>query len=308
LVIITFSLRLTLNIITSIFLAKQLPFWTNLLNTIIKLITAMGILFAMYFIKKDLFTYAMIFSIVPLLVLLFSTMLLFQKKYKPFKPSLKTFEYSKIQDIMELGLKFFIIQLGATMLFMTDNIVISHFLSPAEVTPYQIAFKYFGIVLIIFSIVISPYWSAITDAYAKNDFEWIKKTIKSLNRIWGLCILLTLLLLIVYNPVLDFWIGSKIEISFLLAFQWALFICLQTYNNIYTIFLNGSGKIHLQMITGIITLVINLPLSIFFATYLNLGSAGVLLATNFSILSYVITRKIQYNKLVNKKANGIWAK
>ncbi|MFT4802458.1 MAG: hypothetical protein ACI93N_002236 [Flavobacteriaceae bacterium] len=39
-----------------------------------------------------------------------------------------------------------------------------------------------------------------------------------------------------------------------------------------------------------------------------MGSAGVLLATNCSILFYIIIRQIQYKKIINKTAYGIWNK
>ena len=33
-------------------------------------------------------------------------------------------------------------------------------------------------------VVISPFWSAITEAYSKKDFNWIKNSIKNILKIW----------------------------------------------------------------------------------------------------------------------------
>ena len=93
-----------------------------------------------------------------------------------------------------------------------------------------------------------------------------------------------------------------------IATKWTLFVILQTNYNIYTFFLNGTGKISIQFMTGIVTFFINIPLSIFFAKYLGMGSTGVLLATNCSILLYIFTRQIQYYKIIDNKAYGIWNK
>ena len=260
------------------------------------------------FTDGNLYYYAISFSIIPLLVLLVSSLFFFHSKYKAYKPSISHFDKTKINDLMGLGMKFFIIQLGSTMLFLTDNIIIAHVLTPADVTPYQIALKYFSVIMIGFSIIITPYWSAITEAYQKNEMGWIKKSITTLNKIWGLGVIFSLVLLALFYPVLKIWVGKDIHVPLLLAMQCVLFVILQTKNRIFTYFLNGTGKIVVQMLTGVLTLVINIPLSIYFAKYLNLGSAGVLMATNFSILIYVVTRKIQYHKIINKTANGICAK
>jgi len=55
-------------------------------------------------------------------------------------------------------------------------------------------------------------------------------------------------------------------------------------------------------------MIINIPLSILFGKYLGWGSTGVVLATCFSLGYSVILRPIQYHKLINNTATGIWNK
>lgn len=307
-VLICFSFNLVFKILTSIFLAKQMPFNMLLFEVIAKVIVFLGIFIIATFLKENLFFYVSIVSIIPVITLFIFNLFFFNKSYKPLKPSFNTFEKGRIKDIMGLGINFFFIQLGATMLFMTDNIIIVNLFSVEEVTPYEISKKYFSVLLVIFAIIINPYWSAITEAYERNDFVWIKKSIKSLNKTWLLFTLFSLFMLIVFYPFLKLWIGDEVFVPFALAVQWSLFIILQTKNNIYTFFLNGTGKVKIQLITGLISFVVNIPLSILFAKNMGMGSAGVLLATNCSILIYVITRQIQYQKIINNKAYGIWNK
>ena len=307
-VLVCFSITLVLKILTSIFLAKQMPFYAKLYETIAKIATFGGILALVYWTREDLFLYVGLASVIPLLTLLAFNLLFYKHAYRSLKPSVKTFDKELIHDIMGLGLRFFFIQLGATMLFLTDNLIITNLFSAAEVTPYEISKKYFSLVLIVFAIIIQPYWSAITEAYNRNDLDWIRKSIKSLLKIWKMGALVSLILLAFFYPFLGIWVGDKVTVSFALALQWTLFVILQTNNNIYTFFLNGTGKVALQLVTGVISFFINIPLSIFFAKYLGMGSAGVLLATNCSILMYIIVRQIQYHKIINNRAYGIWNK
>jgi O-antigen/teichoic acid export membrane protein len=307
-VLICFSFNLVFKILTSIFLAKQMPFNILLFEVIGKVIVFLGIFIIATFLKENLFFYVSIVSIIPVITLFIFNIFFFNKSYKPLKPSFNTFEKELIKDIMGLGINFFFIQLGATMLFMTDNIIIINLFSAEEVTPYEISKKYFSVLLVIFAIIIKPYWSAITEAYERNDFAWIKKSIKSLNKAWLLFALFSICMLIVFYPFLKLWIGDEVIVPLALAVQWSLFIILQTKNNIYTFFLNGTGKVKVQLITGLISFVVNIPLSILFAKNMGMGSAGVLLATNCSILFYIIIRQIQYKKIINKTAYGIWNK
>lgn len=76
---------------------------------------------------------------------------------------------------------------------------------------------------------------------------------------------MVLIMFIFYNPVLKLWVGNKINIPVLLACQWAIFVILQTLNQIYTYFLNGTGKLALQMWSNLFTVILNIPLSIYFA-------------------------------------------
>ncbi|GGW83530.1 lipopolysaccharide biosynthesis protein [Salegentibacter mishustinae] len=304
---IYFALNLTSKIISSVFLAKQMPFLSNIINTLTKLFILIGLsALVIFYGEENLIFYAGIFLICPLIILITISIYFFSGRYKNFKPTWKYFDKEIIRDLLGLGGKFFIIQIGVTMLFMSDNLIISHLLGPKEVTPYQITQKYFGIPLLLFTIVMTPFWSAITEAYAKKDFSWISNLIKKLNLGWlGICVMI-LIMLFVFYPFLNFWVGENIEVPFFLALQWAIFVLLQTHNQIYTYFLNGTGKLNLQMWTNIFTLALNIPLSIFFAKNLGFGSAGVIMATNISILLYLILRKIQYNKIINGKATGIW--
>jgi len=307
-VVASFTIRLTLKIITSVFLAHQMPFWRNLINTITKTLTLGLIVLAGYFTNKNLLVFALIQSLLPLLVLVISTILFFNKKYKYIRPNFSFFDKDVIKDLFGLGIKFFVIQLAATMLFTTDNVIIAHVLSPAHVAPYMITLKYFGAFSIIFAIIKTPYWSAFTDAYQKGDYKWIRKSISTLNYIWIAGVVFTLVLFIAFEKIKIFWVGEDIQTPILLVCQCALFVLLQAYSSIYTSFLNGTGKVKLVMFTGILTLGINIPLSIYFAVNLNMGSAGILLATNCSLLLYIITRRIQYQKIINNRAYGIWNK
>ena len=112
---------------------------------------------------------------------------------------------------------FFVIQIACLILFTTSNLIITQLFSPNEVTPYNLAFKYISSVHMLFVIIQTPLWSAITDAFARKDYLWIGRAISRQLRIWTLCSLGIVLLICLKSFVFHIWIGDKLEIPYSLV-------------------------------------------------------------------------------------------
>jgi O-antigen/teichoic acid export membrane protein len=233
---------------------------------------------------------------------------LYNSEYKKYSPSTNYIDFKYSKDLIGLGIKFFIIQIALVVIMSTDNIIISQLYSPKLVTPYQIARKYFYIPLSIFSIIVSPFWSATTEAYKKSDYKWIKNMVKKLNKIVIIFVLIGILMLIFSKKIYIIWLGENINISYLLSGSWLLFFIIGIINGIYSNIINGFGKIKVQTYIYFLGMIINIPLSIFFAKKLNLGIEGVILATVICQSLHFIILPIQYKKLITKNAKGIWNK
>jgi O-antigen/teichoic acid export membrane protein len=155
---------------------------------------------------------------------------------------------------------------------------------------------------------VAPFWSAATDAYTKGEFDWIKRAVSKLVKIWALLAVALLVMLIFSEKVYYLWLGDKVTIPFVLSAAWAFFIALQSLNTIFIQIINGTGKIKLQMILGTIGAVLNIPLSILFAKYFGWGVTGVIGATIATQLLSITFYYIQYKKIINDNLTGIWSK
>ena len=60
--------------------------------------------------------------------------------------------------------------LSILFIFQFTNIIITRIEGPDVVTQYNIAYKYFNVLNMFALIILSPFWSAFTDAYVKKDF------------------------------------------------------------------------------------------------------------------------------------------
>lgn len=207
---------------------------------------------------------------------------------------------------MTLGLKFFVIQISFVVLYETSIIIIAQLFGPAEVTPYNIAYKYFSVFPMIFGIIMIPFWSAYTEAYVKKDYDWIRASMKKLIRIWLLFSLGALVMLFFSNKIYTLWVGTAIKVPFLLSATIAFYIILNAWNMIFSVFLNGVGKIKLQLYFAIIGSLINIPLALFLGK--QIGISGVVLSTCILAIANAIWSPLQYYKVINNKATGIWGK
>mgnify|MGYP000383191733 FL=1 len=303
-----FSIRFVLNLIGIILTADQLPAYNNIFGTVGNVIALAAIYIVTKISQGSLLYISIIFSAVPVFVLLGGSIFFFKKKYKEIKPSLAFVDFKYFNSLTGLGFKFFILQIAAIIIFSTDNFIITKFLGPKEVTPYNIAFKYFGIPIMIFSIIMTPYWSAFTNANALEDISWIKNSLKKLVRIWLLLIVVTIIMLIFSNSFYLFWIGDAVYIPFQLSALMAIYAILMSWNSIFTNYINGVGKLKLQIYEAIFAMIINIPISIFFAVNLGMGSRGIITGTIISLIAGTFLIPIQTLKLISGKAKGIWNK
>lgn len=255
----------------------------------------------------SLLTVGSIISSVPVLLLLFSSIYFFRGDYKKYKPSLQNINFQHSRALMSLGGKFFIIQIAGIIIFSTSNFIIARIFGPSEVTPYNIAFKLFNIPIMVYVIIMSPFWSAFTEAYTKEDYAWIKRTMKKLNLLSIVFVLGIICLLFTSNILYKIWLGNRIQIPFNLSLVMAFYALIIVVLSPYTQFINGVSKLKLSINIVWIKALLFIPLAILLSKT-SLGICGIMLATCILNFTGIVMEPLQYNKIINRKAYGIWNK
>ncbi len=301
-----FCLQLVVKLITTIYTADQHHSMQGKVTFYSSALSLLAIWLMTHFAKSSLLIFGIIFSVLPVLLLVGLNVFAFSNKYKEYIPSLILWKKKYLKDIFGLGMKFFIIQFCGIILYTSDNLIISKLFSPAAVVPYNIAYKYFSIASMGFSIIIAPYWSTITEATQKDDWEWIKNAMNNLLKLVLLTIVVIILMMLFSNSIFLIWIGNKVVIPTSLTLFIGLFFIINTIISPFTVFLNGTGKIKLQVIQAVISALINIPLSIYLASNLGMGPKGVILATIICSIPGLILAPLQYYKIINKRAEGVF--
>ncbi|MEO0897284.1 MAG: oligosaccharide flippase family protein [Bacteroidota bacterium] len=306
-VILLFFLRFFLQLLGKILMADQRPAFNNVFKFLGNALALAGIFTLTRTTDGSLFLVSLVFSLSPIVVLSVASLYFFNKDYKAYRPSISHVNMKYFPDLIGLGSRFFIIQMAAIVLFATDSMIIAQFFGPEEVTPYNIAHKYFNMIPILFGMVVTPLWSAITEAYTKGEFDWIKRTINKSIKLWLVLVGVVAFMLLISDWFYGVWLRTdEVKVPFLLSSVMAVYVLMFSFNSIFVMFINGTGKLKLQIYTAIFSIVANIPLSYLFGVKMGLGLTGVIMATSVSIIVSLILRPIQYYKVINGKATGIW--
>ncbi len=76
-----------------------------------------------------------------------------------------------IRELLSSGSSFFLIQVAGVVVFSSDNLVVSHYLGAAEVTPYSVTWRLVGVAALLPSLIFPALWPAYAEAYARRDFR-----------------------------------------------------------------------------------------------------------------------------------------
>ncbi|MFO8002217.1 MAG: MATE family efflux transporter [Marinilabilia sp.] len=305
-----FSIRFVLKLVQTILVADQRPAVSQLIKSSASVLFFIGIWLALKyrFMYGDLVVLGVLSGGTVVFSQIVASLVLFSGRYRHLRPSIKYVNWRKFRSLASIGIQFFIVQISVIIMFSTDNLIITQISGPSDVVPYNAARRYFGIMEMLFMIALEPFWSAFTQAFVKKEYQWIRKTIRKLVGFWGLSVIGSLIMLAISGWVYKIWVGDMVTVPIRLSALMMVFYMMKSWNNVFVYLINGVGKIRLQLYMSLVISVINIPLSIYFAKNLEMGSVGVILGTIVCLLFGAVLHPLQYKKIINGTASGVWNK
>ena len=301
-----YCLNFIFKFIGNVYLAAQLPAVNNFFVTAGHLIALAVIYILTKTTSGSLLLVAVIYCASPLVVYVLAYPVTFLKIFPYLSPNIKYFRKKYLGDLFNIGILFFILQLSGILLFSLANLLISHIFGPEQVTPYNIAYRYYSLVPMLMALIVAPMWSATTDAYERGEIEWIRNTMKRIRKILVMAILILVVMTVASEWVYKIWVGEEVEIGFSISFWMALYTAILIVSLAYSNFLNGLGKLRLQTINTVIVALLFYPVCRILG--LEYGVPGVLMGMCILNFSGLILNVIQFHKVIEGKARGIWEK
>jgi O-antigen/teichoic acid export membrane protein len=204
--------------------------------------------------------------------------------HKPWlRPSFSLVNRDVVHQLFSSGWKFLIISAAWMINSQTDNLVIAHYLGPAQVTPYAVTFGLFAIATTLQMLGHQSLWPAFTEAIARKDYEWVRKTFfKTLVGSFLITFAIVAVLVLFGRTIIQVWAGPAAVPSHAVIVWMAAWNLLLSNLYVASCLLSATNHLRVMTIYGTTSAVLNLFLSILFVQ--KYGIAGVIAGTVISTI------------------------
>lgn len=300
-VFVGIMLQFFLKLITSILYALQKSAIPNLLTLCTTIIQLLYVIFAKsYSIEDNLLNLANVYILAVNIPLAIATVLIFTTRLKDCKPNIKFFRVDYAKKVMKLGGYFFFVQIMYMMLMNTNEFIITWFYGSDKVVEYQVYYKLFIFIGLIFNLALTPIWSAVTKAFSEKKFKWIKDLYKLLKKVSIIGIICEFIFIFVFQFAVNIWLKENaICVNYLYAFIFAVFGSVFIYNAVLCSVANGLGKLKTQLIFYTIGAIVKIPM-IFLLNIIYNDWIVVIIVNSIILLLFCIIQNINLNKYLNK--------
>ena len=178
--------------------------------------------------ETDIVVLAYVNSIANNLPALIATVWVFATVLKGMWPRISAFTKNAASEVLGTGGMLFYLQIIIMVLFNVKELYISWFVGSEAVVEYQIYYKLIGMIGGLFSLALSPVWSAVTKALVEKKEEWIRSLYRKgmeLSAIFGIA---QIILVVAMPMIVKIWLG---EIAIAVSRVYAILFCI--YNLIY---------------------------------------------------------------------------
>lgn len=301
-VVVYFCLNSVLSTINIVLLADQRPADQSFRTFVQQLFSLLVIFIMTKLVPGSLVNLCLALCLCPLAVIFVFNIILFRGRYKAMSPSITAIDFRLTPNLMKLGIMFFVIQIAGIIQYQLTNFLIIHYFGPTEVTAYNIAYKYFNVAYMVWGILTVPIWAAVADAIAKNDFEWIRCTVKKYEMILCVFAFGLILMFLLSQYIYKLWLGDSVVIGSSLSFWVMMFNLVMMYCSIYISVLNGASILKVQSILSLFSTVFFLFLC-FYLIHMGCGVESILISSIFANINGLLVAPIQYKRFISKKTH-----
>ena len=216
-------LAFVLSLINQIYYAYQKAAITGTIQIVHNLIMLIIVYYLTLQFTHKLFYFILSFGIATLLSRIIFIFIFFYNNNN-ILPKVKYVKLESLKNICNLGIKFFVVQITCIVLFSSSNILITQCLGPEYVRSYDVVFKVFSVITIAHGLILSPLWSAYTDAYVKRDFNWLKNSLKKTIYLMIPIIICVFIIIWQIDFIISFWLRTTINIPEYLPICMGLYV------------------------------------------------------------------------------------
>lgn len=295
-------LQLFFKLISSVLYALQMSSINNFLSLCTSIINIIAVsVLPSGSNDKNMVVMAIVHTFSVIFPLLFATVLIFSgKRLRKCIPRFRYFSFKHAKVVLTLGGMFLFVQLAYMVIMSTNEYLITLFYENSAVVDYQIYYKLFSLGATIFSLALTPVWSAVTKALAEKNYKWIRGIYKKMLLLSFVGGILELMIIPFLQIFVNIWLGeSAISINIIYALAFAILCTLMIVNSVMSSIANGIAELKTQAVCFAVGAILKIPLA--WLLVKATGSwIGVVWANAVVLCIYCIIQPITINKSLKK--------
>lgn len=242
--------------------------------------------------------YAMSVGCITYTSLVMMIVTVWQKPWLRPRPSVA--DRATARELLSSGASFFLIQVAAVVVFSSDNLIVSHYLGAAEVTPYSVTWRLAGLAAVLQTLIFPALWPAYAEAFAKGDYAWIRRTFATtMKGVMALNLFCAASMVLLGRTLIRVWAGPVAVPSFRLLIAMSLWILVNGFMSMESCLLAALNRTREQAGLSIVAAGLNIALSL--ALVRHIGSLGVIGGT---IVSYLVVLVVPQTLIVR----SVWSR
>jgi O-antigen/teichoic acid export membrane protein len=218
--------------------------------------------------------------------------LFFFHRNRQYRPRWAFVDKAAIRRILNTGFLFVLLQIGLSLSFASDKLIIARLLGAEAVASYSVYERVFGVGANVILVMLTPIWPAYAEAWARNDTDWVRRALRrSLTLSIGVSAAFAASIVVAGPLIVTLWMRRNIPVDPIVLYGLAIWCVIQSLSNALSMLLNGLHMIRIQVIASILTACVAIPLKLILVR--DLGPAGAVLASSavavcFSVLPFSI--------------------
>ena len=294
-------LQFFLKLITSIMYAMQKSAVNNAMSLITSVLQlAFAVLAPSLTPVENLRMFSIAHLVCANLPLLIATLVIFSGPLKDCRPSFQTVCRDKALAVVSLGGIFFVCQILYMVIANTNEFFVTQYSNAANVVEYQIYYKMFSLASMLFTLALTPVWSAVSKAIGEKDFAWLRKLFSRFKALGLIGVAIEFAFIPLLQVAINLWLRDKaIQVNYWYALVFAVFGASMLYQSVLSTFVCGMGKMKLQAICYAAGVVAK-----FFIIDIGMAVTGewivVPLSNAIILIPYCVLQQIQVDRYIKE--------
>jgi O-antigen/teichoic acid export membrane protein len=220
----------------------------------------------------------------PVIGLAASAIELFRRRRPWLTPSLRRVDRKIAVRLVKLGSMFLVLQLAVALAYQSDVVVAGVMFGPAAAATYAVTLKFALLAPSIVALFLATLWPAYTEALARGDVPWVRRTLRRSILIAALVSgVASLGFVIAGGWVIGIWTDRAVEPPGELLIGAALWAVVYATSNAVGMLMNAASVIAFQVMVAAVMAISSVTLSVILANVF--GLPGIVWGT---LIAYVL--------------------